>query len=244
MRVDTGVNGLNRMLNGGFLPGRVVLLAGSAGTGKTTMAMQFIHNGIEDHDEPGVFITLEQNKDKIMADMYNLGMNLKTRRLALIGGAAGQIMRYQAKTKARLDDFLELGPSFFRFDDTRELYKALRSEIGEAGKNNKKINFPIKITSGALENAETKKLYNYILFSELYYDQDGIEQACKEILNNLKKVHLSDEIDYVRKKMLEYEGAKRDSSDKDKDKLDRKYDNLYQRLIKLEQEKLDLGYNK
>jgi DNA primase len=145
---------------------------------------------------------------------------------------------------SRLDDFLELGPSFFRFDDTRELYKALRSEIGEAGKNNKKINFPIKITSGALENAETKKLYNYILFSELYYDQDDIEQACEEILKNLKKVHLSDEIDYVRKKMLEYEGAKRDSNDKDKDKLDRKYDNLYQRLIKLEQEKMDLGYNK
>jgi len=144
----------------------------------------------------------------------------------------------------RLDDFLELGPSFFRFDDTRELYKALRSEIGEAGKNNKKINFPIKITSGALENTETKKLYNYILFSELYYGRDDIDRACKEILNNLKKVHLSDEIDYVRKKMLEYEGAKRDSSDKDKDKLDRKYDSLYQRLIKLEREKLDLGYNK
>ena len=74
-----------------------------------------------------------------------------------------------------------------------------------------------------------------------YYDEDDIESASNEILTNLKKIHLSDEIEYVRKKMLEYEGAKRDSSDEDKEKLERKYDSLYQRLIRLEQEKQDLG---
>ena len=41
--------------------------------------------------------------------------------------------------------------------------------------------------------------------------------------------------------MLEYEGEKRDSSNEDKEKLERKYDSLYQRLIRLEQEKQDLG---
>ena len=109
---------------------------------------------------------------------------------------------------SRMDDLLGIRSPFFRFEDTRELYNALKNEIKEAGKNNKKINFPIKISSGALENTETKKLYNYILFSELYYDEDDIDLASNEILNNLKKDHLSDEIEYVRKKMLEYEECK------------------------------------
>ena len=142
---------------------------------------------------------------------------------------------------SRMDDFLALGPSYFKFDDTKELYKVLKEEIEIAGKKNKKINFPLRISSGALENTETKKLYNYILFSELYYSKDDIEPACAEILYNLKKMRLSEEIDYVRKKMVEYENAKRDSGDEGREKLDRKYDNLYQKLIKLEREKQNLG---
>lgn len=140
-----------------------------------------------------------------------------------------------------LDDFLKLAPSYFKFNDTRDLFKALKGKIEEEGKNDKKINFPIKISSGALEKEETKKLYNYILFSELYYGEKDIELAGREILANLRKIHINDEIDYVRKKMLEYEGAKSDSSTDNIERLDRKYDNLYQRLIELEQEKQNLG---
>jgi len=141
----------------------------------------------------------------------------------------------------RLDEFLDLGSEYFRFEDTKELYNALVKEINEAGGNNKKVNFPIKISSGVLENVEVKKLYNFILFSELYYDEDEIDPASDEILNNLKRIHLSEEIEYVRKKMIEYDDAKKGSGDEEIKKLDRKYDNLYQRLIKLEQKKQNLG---
>ncbi|MCD4669449.1 MAG: toprim domain-containing protein, partial [Actinomycetia bacterium] len=141
----------------------------------------------------------------------------------------------------RLDEFLDLGPGYFRFEDTKELYNALVKEISKAGENNKKVNFPIKISSGVLENAEAKKLYNFVLFSELYYDKDEIDPASDEILNNLKRIHLIEEIEYVRKKMIEYDDAKRGSSDEEIKKLERKHDNLYQRLIRLEQEKQNLG---
>ncbi|MCJ7473341.1 MAG: hypothetical protein MUP02_11195, partial [Actinobacteria bacterium] len=117
----------------------------------------------------------------------------------------------------------------------------LKEEIKQSGEGNKKVNFPIKISSGALENTEVRKLYNFILFSEFHYGDDGIDAASLEILNNLKKIHLSEEIEYVRKKMLEYEDAKRGSNDEEISKLDRKYDSLYQRLIELEQEKQKLG---
>ncbi|GAH43095.1 unnamed protein product, partial [marine sediment metagenome] len=141
----------------------------------------------------------------------------------------------------KLDGLLELGPQYFRFEDTRELFSILKKEISRLKEGNKKVNFPIKISSGVLENKEVRKLYNFILFSELHYSDDEIDPASTEILNNLKKIHLSEEIEYVRKKMLEYEDAKRGSSDEEIEKLDRKYDNLYQRLIKLEQEKQKLG---
>ena len=141
----------------------------------------------------------------------------------------------------RLEEFLGLGSGYFRFEDTKELYDALIKEINKAGGNYKKVNFPIKISSDILENAEAKKLYNFILFSELHYDEDEIDPASDEILNNLKSIHLSEEIEYVRKKMIEYGDAKKGSSDEEIKKLERKYDSLYQRLIRLEQEKQNLG---
>jgi len=141
----------------------------------------------------------------------------------------------------KFDELLGLTPQYFRFEDTRELFSILKEKIKQLGEGNKKINFPIKFSSGALENIEVRKLFNFILFSELHYSADGIDQASLEILNNLKKIHLSEEIEYVRKKMLEYEDAKRESNDEEKSKLERKHDSLYQRLIKLEQEKQKLG---
>ncbi|MFQ6057188.1 MAG: RAD55 family ATPase, partial [Methanosarcinales archaeon] len=52
-RVNTGVKGLDEMLDNGLLPGRVILISGSSGTGKTTLGMQFIYNGIKNFNEPG-----------------------------------------------------------------------------------------------------------------------------------------------------------------------------------------------
>jgi len=45
-RVMTGVAGLDEMLYGGFLPQTANLVEGAPGTGKTTLGMQFIYNGI------------------------------------------------------------------------------------------------------------------------------------------------------------------------------------------------------
>lgn len=107
-RVDTGIEGLNQMLNGGLLAGRVILVSGSTGTGKTTLGMQFIYEGIKKYNEPGVFVTLEQSKEKIKEDMGKLGINLDGlgNGFNLIGGSIAKVMHYRDKTKAKVEDFL------------------------------------------------------------------------------------------------------------------------------------------
>ena len=59
-RVETGVKGLDEMLGGGFLRETANLVEGAPGTGKTTLGMQFIYNGIVQANEPGLIITFEE----------------------------------------------------------------------------------------------------------------------------------------------------------------------------------------
>jgi len=107
MRVDTGIRGLDQMLNGGLLPGKVILVSGPAGTGKTTFAMHFVFAGTK-KGEHGLFITLEQNKKKMTEDMLSVGMDVKgNRKLTIVGGSMADIMRFQKKVKAKPQDFLD-----------------------------------------------------------------------------------------------------------------------------------------
>ncbi|MDL5504056.1 MAG: ATPase domain-containing protein, partial [Candidatus Methanoperedens sp.] len=51
-----GVKGLDKILNGGFLRPSIVLIAGTAGTGKTTLVMQSIFNSAK-NEEICMYIT-------------------------------------------------------------------------------------------------------------------------------------------------------------------------------------------
>lgn len=106
--VNTGIEELDNMLNGGIPKGRTVLISGSSGTGKTTLSMQFIYNGIKKFNESGVFITLEQDKKKILEDMKSVGMNLENlgSNFQIIGGPMAEVMYYKDKTKAKVGDFI------------------------------------------------------------------------------------------------------------------------------------------
>ena len=63
-RVRTGIAELDEMLHGGFMEGDAVMVAGSAGCGKTTLALQYLVNGVK-LGEPGVYVTFEELPDQI-----------------------------------------------------------------------------------------------------------------------------------------------------------------------------------
>ena len=55
-RIETGIPGLDEMIEGGFILPSAVLIAGAPGTGKTTMAVQSLFYGAK-KGETGMFIT-------------------------------------------------------------------------------------------------------------------------------------------------------------------------------------------
>jgi KaiC domain protein len=64
-RIDVGIEGLDRMIQGGVPRRHLIVAIGSAGTGKTTFGLQFLHHGLQS-GENCVFIALEQSHDAIL----------------------------------------------------------------------------------------------------------------------------------------------------------------------------------
>ena len=76
-RVPTGIKGLDDAMAGGFIKDSVNLVAGSPGSGKSIFAMQYLVNGAKKYNEPGVYITFEERKDKLVKYMGNFGWDLQ-----------------------------------------------------------------------------------------------------------------------------------------------------------------------
>jgi len=76
-RVRTGIEGLDQLLFGGLLPGDAMLVGGAPGTGKTSLGMQYLYNGITKYQEPGLFITFEEFPQRIYRDAANYGWDFR-----------------------------------------------------------------------------------------------------------------------------------------------------------------------
>ncbi len=73
----TGIPGLDILLEGGFPSGSSIVVEGGPGTGKTTLAMQYIANGAEKYGRKGVFITVVDTKEKLYHQFLSFGMDLR-----------------------------------------------------------------------------------------------------------------------------------------------------------------------
>jgi circadian clock protein KaiC len=71
-----GVPGLDAVLNGGLPKDRLYLVKGDPGVGKTTMAMQFLLEGVK-HHEVGLYVTLSETKEEIESVANSHGWDLK-----------------------------------------------------------------------------------------------------------------------------------------------------------------------
>jgi KaiC/GvpD/RAD55 family RecA-like ATPase len=76
-KVPSGISGLDELIGGGFPEGRVVLVVGGPGSGKTIMCSQFLYKGIHENKENGILVSLDESKKHYYSEMKNFGWDFE-----------------------------------------------------------------------------------------------------------------------------------------------------------------------
>ncbi len=74
-RCVVGIEGLDDILGGGVPSNRLYLIEGKPGTGKTTLALQFLLEGVKNGQE-GLYITLSETREELEEVAYSHGWDL------------------------------------------------------------------------------------------------------------------------------------------------------------------------
>ena len=148
-KLPTGIASFDVIAKGGLPENRTTLLSGTAGSGKTVFAVQFLASGIRDADEHGVFVTFEESAGDIRKNMRSFGWDLEaweaSGRLAFVdaspdpgvetiesgpfdlGALLARVENAVRKVKARRVSVDSLGAMFSQFSDQsvvrRELFR-------------------------------------------------------------------------------------------------------------------------
>ncbi len=69
---------MDRLICGGIVRGSTILVSGRTGTGKTTFGLQFLFNGAQQFNEPGILITLESRPDEIRRNALQFGWDFQS----------------------------------------------------------------------------------------------------------------------------------------------------------------------
>jgi KaiC domain protein len=108
--VLTGIDGLDELLGGGVPRGHTVTVLGSFGTGKTTFGIQFLVQGLINR-EKGIFISLEEDPDSIVASAAGFGWDLATplkeKRLAIVKLEPADARTTVMKVRSELPKFIK-----------------------------------------------------------------------------------------------------------------------------------------
>jgi circadian clock protein KaiC len=129
----TGVAGLDDILGGGLTPNRLYLLEGMPGSGKTTLAFQFLLEGAR-RGESVLYITLSETKDEISAVAESHGWSLQGVQIRELVPSEQSLepgeqytvfhpseVELSETTKKILEDVERLKPSRIVFDSLSEL---------------------------------------------------------------------------------------------------------------------------
>ncbi|RLJ04726.1 MAG: hypothetical protein DRP18_04340 [Candidatus Aenigmatarchaeota archaeon] len=76
-RVKTGIEGFDKLVQGGFPEGSCVLLAGTPGTGKTIFSLEYLYNGALKFKEKGLYISVGQPVDSLIEQAKLFGWDIE-----------------------------------------------------------------------------------------------------------------------------------------------------------------------
>jgi circadian clock protein KaiC len=98
-RVSTGVAGLDAMVGGGLWSGSTTLVVGPTGSGKTTVSLQFILEGVR-RGEPGLYVHFQENPSQLRRAIDSLGVSAEK---VL---ADGLHLRYESPVELEIDSII------------------------------------------------------------------------------------------------------------------------------------------
>ena len=78
-RTRTGIQGLDRNLEGGFPRGSMIVVAGNPGTGKTMLCGAFLHHGAL-QGENGLYVSFSEGRETFISNMRRFGLDFESTR--------------------------------------------------------------------------------------------------------------------------------------------------------------------
>ncbi|SDJ18211.1 RecA-superfamily ATPase, KaiC/GvpD/RAD55 family [Halovenus aranensis] len=97
---ETGIAGLDEILNGGLVSNSTTLVSGNPGAGKSILGLQYIYNGVERFDEDGLFLSFEENERDLREAAESIGFDNWQDHVE-----AGNIEIYDKQVLLRENDF-------------------------------------------------------------------------------------------------------------------------------------------
>ena len=139
-RVPTGIQGFDPLVEGGLPKGSLVVLAGNAGSGKTTFAAEYAYRGAVKFNQKVVYVSFAEGRDTFFDNMLRLGMDFssieKTGKLKFhdmasitlksIGGAIQDVLHEIQTSKASrlvVDPFSAIAHLAKENEDPREVLR-------------------------------------------------------------------------------------------------------------------------
>ena len=77
LKCPTGIKGFDEITEGGLPRDRTTLICGGTGTGKTLWGIDFLINGANQYNEPGIFMSFEETEDELYKDVASLNLDLQ-----------------------------------------------------------------------------------------------------------------------------------------------------------------------
>jgi len=127
-RASTGIAGLDDILNGGFARNRLHLLEGSPGTGKTTIAMQFLLAGAE-QGERGIYVSLAETEEELRDGARSHGWDIDDKVTVFELVPPESVLDADQHQSLLYSSDLELGEATTRILETIERIKPKRVVI-------------------------------------------------------------------------------------------------------------------
>jgi circadian clock protein KaiC len=75
-KTKSGIPGLDAMMGGGIPKGSTVAIAGGTGSGRTIFISQFLYKGAAEYNEPGLFISFDDQKDSLYPNLASFGWDM------------------------------------------------------------------------------------------------------------------------------------------------------------------------